>query len=710
VAPLPAPPTPTLGREDDLARLATLLGEGASRLITVVGPGGVGKTRLAVETARAAGGDFADGAFFVPLAPVGAPEHVAPTIARQLDVALLPGEPVEVGLARHLARREALVVLDNFEHVLDAAPLVAELLAESEGLRVLVTSREPLHLQAERLLRLDPLPEPGSVELFLSVARARDERFAGNGEGTAAVASVCRQLDGLPLAIELAAARIGVLTVPELAERLGDGLAALGSGARDAPARQRTLVATLQWSYDLLSEQEREGLLGLAVFAGGCTLEAAQTVTGASLDVLEALVEKNLVVHRPVPGRASRLYLLETVAAFARERLGAGADPRRRHLAHYLDLAQRLAPELERTDAPERLAEIDLEIHNIRSALTWALDHGAPLPALQLVSALQEYWDQRDIEREAAAWLDAAFAQAGDDVPDAVRGRALVSLAFMLASPDTVERGIAVAEEGLALARSMGDLALCAAARQARGSIELSVHRIEEAHRHGVEAEAFARAAGDEHKGVRARQLQAITAPTLEEALRLGEDVAARHRRVGAAGRLAGFQTSLTYTALYFGDLDAARRLDAEAVELAETIGNQRSLGFAYGNHGLVSLLSGELGAAAQAFARELEITVRNGYHRMLYEAISGLAAVAAVQGEDDLAARLDGAAEATGPDRHDPVIARRLDAASFDAARARLGEPGWRRAHAAGAALSTDEAVALAREFSTGSRALGRA
>lgn len=697
---IPAPPTATVGRDADLARLAALVREPGSRLVTVVGPGGVGKTRLAVELARAAGGAFADGAYLVPLAPVRAHAHVAATVARQLDVVLLPGEAVEAGLARHLAGRDVLVVLDNFEHVLDAAPLISDLLAATSRMRVVITSREPLRLQAERVFRLDPLPAAGAaVELFASVARAREAGFVVDASNGAAVAQVCGRLDGLPLAIELAAARIGVLTVPELADRLHDGLAALGSGARDAPERQRTLTATLQWSYDLLSADEQDALAGLAVFAGGCTVDAAQAVTGASLDVLEALVAKNLVVHRAVDGHASRLHLLETVAAFARQRLAErGTGPHERHLDHYLDVALRAAPELERSDAVDLLAALDLEVHNVRAALAWALDHGAVLPALRLLSALQEYWDKRDLEREAAGWLHAAFALPQRDVPASTRAAALVTLAFALASPDTVERAVAAAGEAIAIARSTGDGRLHAAAAMALASVELSVHRVDDVYRHATEAEALARAVGDEPKRVRATQLMALTAPTLERALELGERVAAGHRRAGAERRLAGFQTSLTYTALYFADYVAAARIDAEALALAEQVGDPRALSFACGNHGLVTVLTGAAEEAGRAFAQELDVAARYGYHRLLFEAIDGLAAVAAAQGEDELAARLRGAAETTGPDRHDPVIARQLDARVFGPARARLGEQAWRRAHAEGAALTLDEAVDLAR------------
>jgi predicted ATPase/class 3 adenylate cyclase len=386
---LPRRLTSFIGREADVAAVGDLLAE--NRLVTITGPGGIGKTSLGVEVARTVADRFPDGAWFVALADLEDATTVRSVIARTIGLYDGPGRPAAEALSPYLKDRSVLLVLDNFEHVLGAAQLVADLLATTTDLTVLVTSRESLRLRAERLFRLDPLGLPPvdtngarvgveqapAVALFLAVARARDAGFALSEENAPAVARVCRRLDGLPLAIELAAARIGLLTVPELAARLGEGLDALGSGTRDAPARQRTLTATLEWSHGLLTPDERAALAGLALFGGGCTLDAAQAVTGASLDVLEALVAKNLVVRRAVPNESSRLMLLETVADFARDRLAERPDEvemRRRHCDHFLVLAERAAPELERSDSPALIAELDREVHNMRAALAWTID------------------------------------------------------------------------------------------------------------------------------------------------------------------------------------------------------------------------------------------------------------------------------------------------------------------------------------------------
>jgi len=708
---IPAPPTPTIGREADLALLrADLLGESAGQLLTLVGPGGVGKTRLALELARSVGEEFRDGAYFVTLAPVGSFEDVASTIVRRLDVVLLPSESAEQGLARHVGDRDMLLVLDNFEHVLEAAPLVADLVAATTRLRVLVTSRAPLRLRAERLFRLDPLALPPAevngdgtsveqapaVELFVGVARARDASFALSEDNASAVARVCRRLDGLPLAIELAAGRIGLLTVSELAARLREGLDALGSGSRDAPARQRTLTATLEWSYGLLTADERAALAGLGVFAGGCTVEAAQAVTGASLDVLEALVEKNLVVRRPAPNESSRLTLLETVADFARERLGERRDDAElfeRHFDYYLAFAERAARVLERTDAPALVAELDREIHNLRAALARALDRRAALRALELATAVTEYWDLRYLH-EGARWLRDALALPRQDVPLPVQAAALGAYARCLGLPRTFDEAEVAARESIELARSIGDVAQCAASMTTLAAALMQVNRSEDGYHYASEAERLAREAHDEPKHAIALEIKALTAPTSREALALGEQAAAAYRRAGAHRRLAMVQSSLTYNALLHCDLAAARRLMPEALRLAEKIGDSFVVSFTQGNLGLVMLLTGDPARAAQAFTRELQLANQYRYEPQRYEAINGLAGVAAARREDELAAQLLAAAETGGPERHPAALERQLEERYFGPARARLGERAWRAAQAAGAALTPREVM----------------
>jgi predicted ATPase/DNA-binding SARP family transcriptional activator len=330
---LPLLPSATIGRDVEIRAVADRVRSDAVRLLTLVGPGGVGKTRLALEAAHLAQADFRDGACLVEMAAISEPREVAPAIARAIGAPPQRGERAEASLLRFLRDRRLFLVVDNFEHVVDAAPLVAELLAACSQLTILLTSREPTRLAAERLFPVRPLAVPdaasspfdverfGAIAMFCDRARARDPDFALDDSNAQDVSEVCRRLDGLPLALELAAARIGSLAPAELAERLDGALSVLVSGARDAPERQRTLRATIDWSYGLLSHDERAAFAHMAVFANGATMATAEHVTGTSLNTLDALVAKQMLVRRN-----QRVIMLETVREFAFEKLGADHD------------------------------------------------------------------------------------------------------------------------------------------------------------------------------------------------------------------------------------------------------------------------------------------------------------------------------------------------------------------------------------------------
>ena len=330
------------------------------------------------------------------------------SIAGALEVRPHPSEAPEHALARYLRHRRLFLVLDNFEQVIDAAHVVAELLARAPAIALLITSRAPLRLRGEQVVRLDPLPAAFAVELFLQLARARDRSFElveGNGS---AVLELCRALDGLPLAIELAAARHDLLSVPELLDELRSGLDAAGAAARDAPARQHTLGATLDWSCRLLDPAEETTFAAMAVFARGSTLQAAGAVTGASLEVLSALVDKSLLIARRDDSGRMRLGMLETVRRFALRRLDRRPDAegiRRRHYEHFLALAEATDPEMRRSQPAELLTELDRELDNFRAALSWAIDRSDAARALQLAALLSLYWGARALRHEGAQWL-----------------------------------------------------------------------------------------------------------------------------------------------------------------------------------------------------------------------------------------------------------------------------------------------------------------
>jgi predicted ATPase/DNA-binding SARP family transcriptional activator len=414
-----APPTPTFGRDADIRDVLALLAQ--TRLVTLTGPGGVGKTRLAIEVARAAGGRF------VSLASTAEGERVPALICDALLVTRIPGETEAKALDRVVGREPMLLVLDNLEQMLDAAPLLAALLERHAGLRLLATSRQPLGIQAERLFPVAPLRAGADVALFADRARARDPDFVLTGANRHAVAAICQRVAGLPLAIELAAARLGVLTPEDLAARLESALTVLDRGPRDVPSRQRTLRATLDWSFDLLEPDEQDAFVALGTFAGGCELDAAEAVAVANFDVLEGLVAKSLVGSRD-----GRLFLLEPVRQYAAERLAARADVdtiHGRHYAHFLAVAERAAPELWiRGRSAHQLGAIRRELNNFEIALERAFAGGRVLDALALVGALGPgCWLTNAGERMHGSCARALEA-AGADAPAPLRARALLVL------------------------------------------------------------------------------------------------------------------------------------------------------------------------------------------------------------------------------------------------------------------------------------------
>jgi len=481
--PLPTPPTPLVGRRLELAAVAALFRDEGVRLVTLTGPGGTGKTRLGLAVAEALEPELRDGALFVSLAPVSSPELLVPTIADALEVRE-GGRSLAEGVGEHLRERRILLVLDNFEQLLPAAPFVADLLAAAPRLLVLATSRAPLRLAAEHEYPVPPFDTPAAdlpfealvktdaLRLFAARARAVDPAFELDDASAPEVARVCNRLDGLPLAIELAAARSKLLAPGEILERLEREPHLPGTGPRDAPARQRTLTATIGWSYDLLGEDERLAFDRLGVFAGGCTLEAAEQVCDTSLDTLATLVDNNLLRRRD-----SRFLMLETVRHFAAERLQEAGDAgvRRRHAEWLTELAETM---VERTlageDAKEWLDRIQPEHDNIRAALAWSLEEDPEL-TLRLASSLRLFWEVRGHFSEGFRWLEEALPRAAGAAPE-VRMRALSAsgtIAFRLGkvevSEERWEEALEIARElgdDLWIARLLSDLGTAAAARE----------------------------------------------------------------------------------------------------------------------------------------------------------------------------------------------------------------------------------------------------
>jgi predicted ATPase len=440
---LPIPATPFLGREAELAEVVELVTSGDLRLLTLTGPGGTGKTRLALQAAAEASESFPDGVYWVPLASLRDPALVLATAGQILGS--------KNGLAEHIQDKQMLCLFDNFEQVVKAAPELADLVGACPNLGILVTSRERLRVGGEQTYPVPQLAESDGEELFLTRARAVDPAFAGSD----AVRELCLRLDVLPLAIELAAARTAVFSPEQLLEKLSQRLDLL-KGERDADPRQQTLRATIEWSYDLLSEEEQRLFWRLAVFAGGCTYEAAQEIAGADPDILQSLLDKSLVRKRD-SRVGHRYWMLETIREYASERLdesGEAGELRQRHAEFFLALAEEAFPELKGSPGPW-LDRLEADHDNLRTVLDWLESAGRTQEALQLAGALYRFWSMRGYLLEGRDRLERLLAR--ERAGTSARMRALHGAAVMASStgdPETAEKR---AEEARDLARTLGD-------------------------------------------------------------------------------------------------------------------------------------------------------------------------------------------------------------------------------------------------------------
>ena len=485
---LPPSSTPLIGRMAEVVAIADLVIR--RPLVTLIGPGGTGKTRLGLAVAERLATDFADGAFFVALQDARDRPAVAAAIAAAIGIRERPDRDLEQGVKEHLRDRHLLLVLDNFEQAVSAAPLVAELIAGSPRLRVIVTSRAVLHLSGEQTYEVPPLSLPDqrdlpplamlgdyeAIALFVERARAVKPAFEINDENAGTIVEICRRLDGLPLAIELAAARIRLLPPAAILDRIANRLPVLVGGASDLPTRQQTLHAAIDWSYDLLEAPEARLFERLAVFAGGWTIEAAEDVCnpGAelgidTLDGLTSLADKSLIQPMPTDDSEPRFGMLQVIREFAAEKLDVGADEteiRRRHALHVLALAEAAGPELRSSALRTWQHRLRAEQENVRAALRWATDGGDVTVGLRIAGAIWDYWHYWAELREGARWLEALLALPAAAEPTLVRAQALRALAGLLYWQGDGDRAFALYEEALGIIRTLGDDGMIAAALQ----------------------------------------------------------------------------------------------------------------------------------------------------------------------------------------------------------------------------------------------------
>jgi predicted ATPase/class 3 adenylate cyclase len=673
---LPAQATPLVGRASEIDALQALLADEEVRLVTLTGPGGTGKTRLALHAAAEMVELFPNGVWLVSLEAVQDPALLLPTIAQTLGLHESGDRPLDSVIHEHLAGQRVLLVLDNFEQLLDAARTVSNLLDATPGVRVLVTSRAPLRIAAEHALPVPPLalPDPASlpaleslsryeaVALFLERARAVAPSFAVTDENAPAVAELCVRLDGLPLAIELAAARVKLLPPQALLARLGDRLELLRGGARDRPERQQTLRAALDWSFDLLDEEQQRAFARVSVFAGGFRLDAAEAVCGADIDSVDVLLENSLLRSEERPDGEPRFSMLESIRDYASEQLereGVDHDLRQRHARWYADWLEgrtdeRLAGRLVGEWEPE-----DEEHDNLRAALAWARDRGESELELQLAaSAGLIYWPGRGHLTEGRRWLDDVLARSeGADAH--LRARVQLAAAQHAWRQADVDRCDELAADAQAVFERLDDRHLLAIALLVRG----------------IAAELRGDLAAEE---------------------RFYESAEGLFREVGDTYALNTILGNRGYAEIIAGSFDSAER---HLRELADSTVGEAHV-FAVANHGLALSLLGRLDEAESRFAeilRETPSTDRSA--EIVLYGFEGLALVAASRSEDLRAAQLWGVSagirEATGSalataeqrfhDELEPEVRRRLGESAFDGA--------W----SLGRQRSFEEAMALA-------------
>ena len=684
---LPSPLTRFFGRSREVREIVDLLKR--ERLVTLTGPGGTGKTRLAIETAGTVAGEFADGVWFVALDVVREPALVFTAIAATLTISEEPGRSVSDTLAERLARKQALLVLDNFEQVVEAAPGVGELLRAATGVRVLASSREPLAIAGEAVYPIAPLAvpdEPGkpsadqlrgleAIELFVDRATSVHPGFRLTDANASAVAAICRRLDGLPLALELAAARANLLSPDQILMRLDKRLTLLTSSRRDLPDRQRTLRGAIDWSHDLLSETEAAVFRRFSVFSGGADFDSLASVLDPdgelgidSLELASALTDRSLLLSF-VDGNDHRLGMLETIREYAAERLAASGEERlvrQRHLAHFRVLADDAKDILTNPRRDEMLDRLDRELANIRAAVRWSLDGGEPDAGLAIVIGLNNYWTSRGGIGEARTALTALLDVSAGGPMSPLRARATAMAASLAAwHVDFAAAGL-LGAEALRLAEELGDPQLRLEAYVAAGWA----------------------AAGPMPAVAREHFMRAI-----ELARSLKDDALLRLS-------LGGLSVAL----LNLGELDEAMAVSIDAAERAERAGDFYNAGYARMGIGRIKLRRGDKTGAISELAVALRRFRDAGADIGIAVVLDFFGLIALQTGDTPRAARLSAFAErlrreaggggSTLISNDEPplVQARRvMDSAAFD------------RAVAAGESLNLDEAELEALATTTG-------
>ncbi len=768
---LPVQLTSLIGRRQEVAHLQHLLGREDVRLLTLTGPGGIGKTRLGLQVAAELSDLFTDGAYFVNLAPLGDPHLVVPTIAQTLDLKEVAGQPLLDLLKGALYRKHLLLLLDNFEQVVDAALDVAALLAVCPNLKVLVTSRMPLHVRGEQEFAVPPLavPDPKrlpdlvtlsqyeAVALFVARSQAVRPDFQVTNAGAPAIAEICVRLDGLPLAIELAAARCKLLPPQPLLARLHQRLAVLTSASRDVPVRQQTLRNTIQWSYDLLSAEERRLFRHLSIFVGGGTLGAVEAVcealgdgVGKVFDGVASLVDKSLLQQTEQEGEEPRLVMLETIREYGLESLTLSGEmeiTRQAHAAYYLRLSEEADPELQGPQQLVWLKWLEQEHENLRAAMQWLLeqaeDEGAGQRkemALRLGAALRRFWMIQGHISEGRSFLEQALT-ARQEIAASVRAKALQAAASLAVYIDDTERAEMLCEESLKLCQELGDRAGMAFSLYQLGMLASTTGNPTMARMRIEEALALCREVGDKD-GIAWALLNlglvisgqgeyARAHALLEESLAMhrasgnkrgianslfrlgwvllvsqGDPATARSlleeglvlfRELGDRGNMAQCLSLAGRLALSQGDTTTGRSLLEESMRLFREIGSQWGIAESLAVLAQVEASQGDLAAAHTLYEESLTLVREKNYKDLLPSCLEGLAGVVATQGDPVWAARLWGAAETLREVMDTPIFSVYHAAyeRSVAAACTQLGEKAFAAAWSEGRTMSLEQVFA---------------
>jgi predicted ATPase/class 3 adenylate cyclase len=662
-----------IGRDREIAQAKEILS--TARLLTLTGPGGGGKTRLALQVAADLVDEMADGVWLAEFATLSDPMLLTQAVAASLGLRDQSERPILSVLTGFLQSRRVLLVLDNCEHVVnECAQFADQLLRACSHLRILATSQTPLGIPGEVVLTVPPLslPDPSrapsaeqltqyeSVRLFVERAALIRPGFMVTSDNAAAVTQIVRQLDGIPLAIELAAARAKMMSVQQISDRLDDRFRLLTAGGRTVAPRQQTLKAAMDWSYDLLTEPERTLLRRLSVFGGGWTLEAAEAVCaegqvegGQVLDLLGRLVDRSLVLVHDTGRGSTRYQMLETVRQYGQDRLQESVEDvrtRTRHRDWFLILAERANRYLQGAEQGAWLDLLELEHDNLRLALEWCRTAGDDLEyLLRLTGALSKFWEVRGYWTEGRMWLDGAIEQTKSR-PTPSRVNVMNGAAYLAAFQGDYAKAVALTEESLELSRKLGDKRGTMACLTMLGLEACRLEKYERAAELGKESLGLSQEVGDWWGAVDSRIVLAFVARAQGDSQRastLLEEIVSQVRQVGDRWRLSMALNNLGLVKRELGDYPRAKDVLEETLALTIEIGDKWGVAFARSNLGIVAWYQGDLPRAAEQFAQSLRLRVEVGEKRGIVVSLLGLGAVAIGQGDAERAARLFAGAEA---------------------------------------------------------------